>query len=95
MVTQGRPSNPGHLYAAFAIQIFFVLLQAYLVMFHWETLCSIDAILKAFRTAMVSQFPVTDHRLPGWIIWSACTFFMLKSALRTGRFFSPVGRRPW
>ena len=96
IVTSGfRNSSPGYLYLGFAIQGAGVLLQVYLVLLHWDTLCAIDEVLKACRAGLVAHIPCADHRLPGWIIWAVCTYFMGKVVRDDGAIFASVGKRPW
>ncbi len=86
-------SDPRHLAYAVLIQIGALLLQVYLIIFHWSDLCRIDAVLRHIRSLIVGGH---DHRIIGWCVWSLCTFIMFRSCYQAQCFVRwRVPQRPW
>jgi hypothetical protein len=66
-----------------------ICVQAYLIAFHWETLCAIDGALKNLRTTIFG-----NHLVPGWIIGSSLTAITIFKCRSAKYIFHPIPRRP-
>ncbi len=85
----GRVHNPMNVYVNIGVQVLGVLLQMYLVVCHWQTLCQVDDALRIFRSNLMRPIGA-DHLLPLRLVWIGFTIDFWAKRLRRGFLFCPV-----
>lgn len=90
----GRVHNPVNAYVNIGVQVLGVVLQVYLVVCHWQTLCVIDDGLRMFRGNLMKPIGA-DHLLPLRLVWLGFTIDFWVRRLRRGFLFYHIGDRSW